>query len=328
MLQGLFDNALPYFETFTIKGYEKLIDKNNKINLERHFHADLLERIEEKSQPLSILCDISQGVVQAPDAVSARALKTMGLINSKKYSPGQGVFVLSEEELQSLRLNPHEMEFIKPYLQVHQVRRYSISKDQRFFLIYTTQKDNSKVRHNDLYKRLRTHLDYFGSLITSSNKPYGLHRPRKKKFFEGEKLLCKSMIDQPCFAWTDEEVYVGMSFNVVIPKIQGPNLKYILGLLNSRLGFFWFMLNAKKRGANLDIGVNVIHQFPIPSCSEIDEQEIVKLVDKRMKISEKKTVLDAERSIDHFVYKIYGLTDTEKTVIKDNTPPLKWENNF
>jgi len=51
---------------------------------------------------------------------------------------------------------------------------------------------NSTFKNSDeinKYPNIKKHLDRFISIITSDNKPYGLHRAREEKFFKNEKIM-------------------------------------------------------------------------------------------------------------------------------------------
>ena len=55
-------------------------------------------------------------------------------------------------------------------------------------MIYT----NSSFKYIDNiipYPNIKKHLDLFTSIITSDNKPYGLHRSRNERFFMEKRLL-------------------------------------------------------------------------------------------------------------------------------------------
>ena len=168
--------------------------------------------------------------------------------------------------------------------------------------------------------------------ITSSNAPYGLHRPRENKYFENQKLICKGMFLSPEFCFDDEKYYVGFSFSVIIQKDKNYDLKYLLGLLNSKFGENWFNSNGKKRGVGVDIGVAVFRNFPVYKANKEQQKEIVVLVDKMIFFNKelhetpensdkwdsiKSEIEKTDKKIDQEVYKLYDLTADEIKIIED-----------
>ena len=88
------------------------------------------------------------------------------------------------------------------------------------------------------YPNIKKHLDKFVDVITSDNKPYGLHRTREENFFKGEKIIVqRKCAGKPVFTYTDFDTYVSATFYVI--KTENLNQKYLTGVLNSRLIEFW-----------------------------------------------------------------------------------------
>lgn len=129
------------------------------------------------------------------------------------------------------------------------------------------------------------YLDKYSKYITSSNKPYGIHRPRKNKFFENEKLIFKIMFKKSEIAYDSNQHYVGMSCSTIIQKNNKYNLKFLLGILNSNFGLYWFYKTGKRRGVGVDIGVQKLREFPICKYNEEKIQNLIALVDKITKVN-------------------------------------------
>lgn len=297
--------------------YQNVI-KNSSINFETN--------IQTSSDTLLLgdLYDVSQGVVEATDKVN----KKMAI---NEFEPGDGVFVLSERELQELNLNQQEKVIIKKYLDSNDIQKYHITFGGEY-LIYSDKEAINKIKNGE-YQHIKYHLDKMKRFITSSNGPYGLHRPRNKKYFESPKLICKGMFSSPEFCFDDEKYYVGFSFSVIIQKNEDYDLKYLLGLLNSSFGRNWFNTNGKKRGIGVDIGVAVFRSFPIYKANKIQQKQIGVLVDKIISLNKelykipehsekwkniKSEVEKTDRNTDEEVYKLYGLTEEEIKIIEES----------
>ena len=267
---------------------------------------------------LGEIFDVSQGVVEAPDKVSKKHTEEF-----KNYNKGDGIFVINKNELDSLKLNDKEKIVIKKYLNSSDVSRYSITFNNQY-LIFSDKVARELIK-DCTYPNLKKHLDRFQPLITSSNAPYGLHRDRssEKNIFEQPKLICKGMFSKPEFSYDNNSYYVGFSFSVIWQKNSDYSLKYLLGLLNSKVGEKWFNQNGKKRGVGVDIGVGVFRNFPVPTKSEQNQHStlmIERLVDQILTIKNADSdedTKDIEAKVDDLVYEIYGFSKKEIGIIEN-----------
>ncbi len=281
--------------------------KNNEIILDSSAHEI------ENVIPLGTIADISQGVVEATDKVTNKQMKKS---KRKDISVGDGIFVLNQNEFKSLSLNNVEIKISKKYLDPSDVFRYG-SNWSRKYLIYSEKDAKYEIKKNKEYSNIKKHLDNYKEFITSSNKPYGLHRPREIKYFTNPKIIFKNMFVENSFAYDENKYFVGMSFSLLIQKDKNYDLKYILSILNSKFALDWFYKNGKKRGAGVDIGVEKLRLFPIKIATDKEQKHFINLVDKiltltqsedyRQKQSKQSKVKEYEAEIDQMVYKLYGL---------------------
>ena len=139
------------------------------------------------------------------------------------------------------------------------------------------------------------------------------------------------MFLSPEFCYDEEKHYVGFSFSVIIEKDQNYSLKYLLGILNSNLGRYWFNNNGKKRGVGVDIGVLVFRQFPIYKATHEQQKQIEGLVEKILLLSRdfyvsscdagfrerlKVEIEDTDCQINKKIYEIYDLEQSEIELIE------------
>ena len=230
---------------------------------------------------------------------------------------GQGIFGLSEQEKDNLCLTNNELTLIKPYYTTEQIKRYVVYPRNRFWLIYTTSSFKNPDSM-DSYPNIKRHLNLFRDVITSDNKPYGLHRARNEAFFLGEKIICqRKCVGAPSFSYADFPTYVSATFYVI--KTERFNLKFLTGLLNSKLIAYWLRHKGKMQGSNFQIDKDPLLQIPIKSAKEIDKQ-IIEQVERILQA--KQTAPDAdihveEKRIDSLVYRLYGLNDSDIAIIEN-----------
>ncbi|GHV87866.1 hypothetical protein AGMMS50267_02260 [Spirochaetia bacterium] len=306
-LNAIFANTSNEDVSVEILKKDKIITSKYQIILDNR--VQLVDTIT-----LGDVCTVSQGVVEAPDRISKKSLK---MADNRNVFFGQGVFVLTEAEKTALSLSPEEEQIVKKYLDGRDINRYTLSFAETY-LIYADKEAKQKIQYNKDYRNIKNHLDAMSVYITSSNGPYGIHRPRNREYFEHEKIITPSMFKENKFAYDTEAHYVGMSFNIITKSNKNFPLIYLLGILNSKYALSWFYRNGKHRGAGVDIGVDKLREFPLPKSNNKREQ-IISIVDQIIALKAADPQTDTrglEARIDGMVYKLYGLTEEEIKVME------------
>lgn len=290
--------------------YNKLFSSDNKIDF-----GGIESVSYTNCESLGILFDVSQGLIESPDKISKSMLEGS---DSNGFNVGDGVFVLSSDEQEKNDFSEKESrEMLKKYLYPYNVERYNI-KYSGEKVIFSDKQSNGKLIESNFYPNIKKHLDKFRKYITSSNKPYSLHRPRieklkngdeiiRKDIFKQEKLICKGMFDIPEFTYDNQNYYVGFSFSIISKKNEEYSLKYLLGIMNSEFGKKWFHKEGKRRGVGVDIGVGVFRQFPVKKISMKEQLVFEKLVDEILIFkSQEKDTLSLESDLDKMIWNLYS----------------------
>ena len=235
---------------------------------------------------------------------------------SEKYGLpiGDGIFGLSKSEIAGLELSVDEVKLIKPYYNSSdKVARYMVGTTD-LSIIYTPSTFKNP-RSMDSYPHLKAHLDKFKDVISSDNKPYGLHRARVESFFIGEKIVAlRKCAGRPVFAYANGQNYMSATFYVI--KTNRVNMKYLTGLLNSKLIEFWLKNKGKMQGANYQLDKEPLQQIPIAVPVVNIQKLIATLVDYIIMICSTKYSLSElvsnetiasffEKIIDGCVYELY-----------------------
>ena len=287
---------------------KKVFTSNNEINFNYESNFILKDTVL-----LGEIYDSSVGIQESPDKIKAKMLEG---IDQNDISVGDGVFVLSESEYKALNLCEDERRCIKPYLDPNDVFKYRIKQQGKKYIIYSDKIVKKRIAEDPKFKNIKKHLDKYADFITSSNKPYGLHRPREEKYFSNNKIIFKGMfIDNEVMLDEDSTYYFGFSFSSIIQKDTNYSLKYLLGILNSTFALKWFLTNGKKRGAGVDVGVEKLRLFPVKVASKKEQDKIVKMVD-RILVKKKKgeDILGEEGHMNQMVCELYGVTEGETAV--------------
>ena len=144
-------------------------------------------------------------------------------------------------------------------------------------------------------------------------KSYTQRAARKKLILKGLNLL-DVCIDE------NAEFLPGKS-TMVICSDDINLLKFLLGILNAKLTFFY--IKTKYASSSYCGGINftkdMFNELSIPDISQNQQQEIITLVDKILAAKKADSSTDTtewEKQIDQKVYELYGLTEDEIAIVE------------
>lgn len=274
--------------------------------------------------------EITQGIVPNPDVVNARNIKkfTKEEIVNNKINVGDPVFIVPTGFFKNL--SSSEKDLLKPIYEPVDFSRYFIGNPSSN-IIYLTKQDSPSESE---MPNIISHLTKYRPIMEERRenqmgriKFYHLHWPREKSIFEeGEKLLVTRKCVNPVFCYTDKEAYVMMAINVI--KTKRANMKYLSGLLNSKLIAYWLKNRGKMQGLNYQLDKEPLQQIPIAVPEAVIQNHIGDIVDEIIKRKAKNinaVTEDLENQIDHIVYHLYDLTYDEVKIIDPDTPISKDE---
>lgn len=293
---------------------KKFIDKT--LNFTKSDYEELFNKIQKYGKFYLEEKEVANGIHPHYDFINNR-------INSNHnfaFKIGQGIFGLSEEEKEKLKLTKLENNLVKPYYDTQNFLKFFFKKNNHQWLIYTNSSFKNPNSMDD-YPNLKKHLDKFQNVITSDNKPYGLHRARDEKFFTGSPRIValRKCVGEPKFSYVDFDCYVSATFYVI--KTQRINVKYLTTILNSKLIAFWLKHKGKMQGNNYQIDKEPLLNIPIVTINSKNQKiadELINLVDEILKVKEQDknaNTQELENKINSLVYKLYNLNEEEiKTI--------------
>ena len=302
---------------------EKLIDKN--ITFSNQESSSIFDKIENKKNFELNDDEISNGIHHHHDSVNKDRKEILG----NGFSVGDGIFVLSDDEKGEIQFTKKELEIIKPSYTTEQIRKWYADSKNKEWVIYTDSsfKDSDKINS---YPNIKKHLDKFKEVITSDNKPYGLHRAKKEYFFKGEKIIALRKCNPPTFTYVDFDSYVSATFYII--KSDRINQKYLTGILNSKLTAFWLRNKGKMQGNNYQLDKEPLVNIPICVGDKEQQKEIITLVDKMISLNKElhetlensnewekiqSEIEKTDKKINEEVFGLYGLTEKEIKIIEE-----------
>jgi len=225
-------------------------------------------------------------------------------------------------------------EIIKPVLRGRDIERYRY-KWAGLWIICTFP---SKKIDIEQYPALKEYLASFGERLLQDGKPGHRKKTPHKWYetqdniayypeFEKEKIVWQEMSLEPSFAYDYKKFYTLQTAYIMTVE----NLKFILGLLNSKISK-WYMQNlaySLSEGAQRWIK-QYVEQIPLPPITPQTQHLADQIVQKVQEIltltqssdfedsqEKQEKVKELEREIDQLVYKLYGLTEEEIRVVEE-----------
>lgn len=251
-----FNIKIDFGKKFIIKQDNTKFD-SKQIDFNSSDLDEILEKIKSKQNFILNDKEIAQGIVLPQDFLNKKNANILGV----GFNVGDGVFVLNDKELLSLQLSNEELKLIKPYYTTEELSRFYRTKEHKYYIIYTDSsfKNLTKIKQ---FPNIKTHLDKFAEIITSDNRPYGLHRSREEKFFNNEKIISlRKCSKRPTFTFDEGATYVSATFFVIQTKRM--DMKYLTVLLNSKLIMFWLRYRGQMQGNNYQVDKNPLLNLPI-----------------------------------------------------------------
>ncbi len=227
-------------------------------------------------------------------------------------------------------------ELIKPILRGKDIKRYSYEW-AHLWVINThngyTSALKSKIPPIDIekYPATKAHLDaHYDTIATRCDQgdtPYHLRNCAYLEDFEKEKIVYGEIVQEPRFYLDNGECGLGFFYAEATSFIlTGEHLRYLLGMLHSKLITFTFKTFYAGGGLG-ESGYRYkkafIERLPIPKITPQNQEladKIIALVDKILALKEKDPKANTqklEKEIDILVYQLYHLTDEEIKIIEN-----------
>jgi adenine-specific DNA-methyltransferase len=221
-------------------------------------------------------------------------------------------------------------EIIKPVLRGRDIDRYRY-KWAGLWVICTFPSKGIDINR---YPALKEYLASFGERLLQDGKPGHRKKTSNKWFetqdniayypeFEKEKIVWQEIVREPSFAFDNTGIYVEATAFLM----TGKNLKYIIGLLNSKPVAFFFKTFYAGGGLGEEgyrYKKAFLEQLPIPPLTLQNQpiaNQIVQIVDQILSAKKRNPKVDTsklEKEIDELVYKLYNLTEEEIKIIEGN----------
>ena len=249
----------------------------------------LLGSVEDRTAPITDLCDLDCGIFSNADYLSAKYLELIppSRIRSTNISVGDGIFVVDQAIADELAADDPKGRIVKPTYKNSDIDPYFVNTpDDRSFLLYV----DDEFKPSD-HPVVMAHLSKYKEALSARLDRYGekypwwrLHRPHSRTIYESEKLVTSRWGKQNVYAIQGGGFYENSDINMYVrrPGVQ-EELRYVLALLNSRFLNYWVEHKGRSEGVSRQIRLQRIPICRINFDDRIDikrHDKLVALVDK------------------------------------------------
>jgi len=304
---------------------QNLIDSFKKISLLRKKLTD--DWVVAQKNELDLIERLQEHIL----------LGDISTIEKGSTSGKNKIFTVSDEIIKKRKI---EKALLRKNIKNGDIQKYNI-KDRQQYLIYIDNKTNPK-QYPNLYKYLLEHkveLSKRNEVKRGLYDWYRLERPRKKEIFDAsEKLVVPYRASSNRFAYDNEQYFNdgGDVRVIVLNKNEKISIKYLLGILNSKLMNWFYEFIGKPKGNSREYFNEPLSKIPIIAINFTNNKakekhdQIVKLVDNLLQLNKQlqttkletqrrqiqRTIAHSEKKIDELVYELYGLSKKEIEIIE------------
>ena len=290
----------------------------------------ILEKVKKQGSPLGVICNVNQGIVTGADKVSQKHIYKYGI----EAEIGEGIFVLSEKEVENLNIIEEEKDILKTWFKNSNIKKYFTNIATTEYLIdlnYTSRpniNDYPSVKgHLFRFKKMLENRPKPGTLISAFNKGYWwVLTTSRQQDFNGPKIVAPQRSPINTFGYNEVPWYAASDVFYITKKDRTLSLKYILALLNSKIIYLWLYFRGKRKGETLELIVKPLSEIPIKKIPTSEQKPFIYIVDKILAITKDENYLknaikqaqvkSLEREIDQLVYKLYELTPEEIKIVE------------
>ena len=295
---------------------------NNSLSL-------LLNKIQLGNQYLGNIAEVNAGIMGGCDSITNNNMKyaDTDYILDNDICKDDGVFVLDSnylrdnEKIKVVR----DYSFYKDFYKNSDISRYCTNENTTKKIIFSSS--DTPLQEQEiikscllLYKPILTKIreinkekiEYWHQLRRGTAHPY---------IFTSPKIVCPQRSKVNTFGYNECDWYASADVYYITNPHKDYNIKYILGLLNSKLYYIWLYHKGKRKGETLELYQKPLSEIPIKLASREEQNAIVKIVDEIITLKKTNPQGDTsilENQIDEIVYKIYGLTDEEIKIVEQS----------
>ena len=228
-------------------------------------------------------------------------------------------FIIDGAKRQELiEKHPKSEEIIRPILRGRDIQKYNYT----FANLYIISTFPSKHYDIDDYPAIKDHLLTFGFDRLNQTGEAGARKKTNNKWFELQDTIAYwEELSKPKIIWKRVGSIIRFCYDekgcFVLDSTcfaTGKNTKYLVGILNSKVGNYLLKDSPKTGTGDLLISVQAIEPLRVPMVNEYTHNLICNLIDE---ISIDLNNKDLENQLNHHVYNLYDFDNSEIEFIEE-----------
>lgn len=227
------------------------------------------------------------------------------------------------QKIGHLKLSEEEKKYIFPFTSSGNIFPYYINAKRRY-IFYLKETDIKNLPNvNNYFSKIKSKTDgdkWFEYHNGCGYRNEDLISRKNKIIFPGKMYLNR----KSSFYLDEQGMVIGMDCSALISKDNNTSLKYVLGILNSKLIWYYIRKSFKRYQGRQTVD---LEDIPILKASEEKQNPFIEIVDKILAITKSGDYLENldkqtqvqkyKNQIDRMVYKLYNLTDDEIEIVEN-----------
>ena len=265
------------------------------------------------------------GLLKVKIEKDSKLLKDHSIVMNRGFLTGLNeAFIIDEATKDKLLTQDKKnLEIIKPIVRGRDLKKYSY-EFSKFYLLNThnglKKKNIARINVEQDYPTIYSHLTkYLPQIELRQDKGEHWSNLRNCAYledFDKPKIIWGEISDKPKFAYDEDNYYAEATTFIMV----GDNLKFLLAILNSKVSEWYFNQISTTTG----MGTNrwkkyKIELMPVKVPTKDQQTKIESIVTKIIEAKKKDPAADTskwEKEIDEMVYKLYGLTEEEISIVE------------
>lgn len=341
IIVGIENQNLPQTVFRNVSNTELFEGENNYIRIS-FASADggtgesVFRKMTSNSRKLGEIASVRTGIMGGCDNVNRKNIRYAG--NAHDLQTGDGVFVLdrqnARDRMRLEKLKKHR--FLKAFYKNSDIGKYTVSDVPEKYLIFSSP-DEPEEEQQIIKRHLagyRSILEHIRKINREKTEHWYLLRRGTgcREVYESPKITAPQRSRSNVFGYHEGEWYASADVYYITHAAEGYPLKFILGLLNSRLYYYWLYHKGKRKGDMLELYQQPLSAVPVAAVPEEKQRPVIELVEKILELKMHDRNADTscqERQLDALVYAIFGLTEKEIAAVEncccpaDDAPGVK-----
>ena len=284
--------------------------------------ASILQKISQGNEVLGNIAEVNAGIMGGCDNITNHNLEYADeeYVIKNDIRKGDGVFVLDRNNSRdSLKISVLEKSNLcKDFYKNSDIKKYCTNTSTSKIIIFSSSDTPTDVQtyikstlqiYKPILVRIREinneNTDYWHQLRRGTAHPH---------IFTCNKIVCPQRSKLNTFGYNECDWYASADVYYITNPKGGYQIKYLLGLLNSKLIYIWLYNKGKRKGESLELYQKPLSEIPIFKAEVQDQNDVIDLVENIIN-SKDNTISDDYNSnvekLDMIIYKLYNLSESE-----------------